>query len=275
MKIMHKNWIYNIFLIFIILFSILAVFNNFNSLNFNNLLQKKEILVAIFFILFLIVIFNLLKKLNINSKWNVIILILIILIGLLLRGFSIYTMKTVQISDFAGAKDLYDFEKENNFMYYKLYENPKDIPEIQSRFSLFPTWYVYNSIFLNYYRLFGFNSVVVKIANCILFVLSSVLLYLGIKKFFNNRVALMTILCLSICPALISYTNVATPDHFTILFMSLSIFLWSLIIHRKNDLKKYLISFFLILNLNLINLFKPLSIYSIFCYSLFSNSIND
>ena len=42
MKIMHKNWIYNIFLIFIILFSILAVFNNFNSLNFNNLLVDKD-----------------------------------------------------------------------------------------------------------------------------------------------------------------------------------------------------------------------------------------
>lgn len=77
----------------------------------------------------------------------------------------------------------------------------------------------------------------------------------------------MTIFLFSICPSLVVYSNIATPDHMTILLMTIIIYLWSKLLKLNNmNKRKLLLTLLLIIFMCLINLFKPLSYFMLLVF---------
>ena len=264
MKIKNKNILYCLFLAAIFMIFIFASYFSLETILGNAYIHDQSIKVLISFICLIIIFSFILNKLKLTKKQIAILFIILILVGLSLRVFSMYTLKTVQISDFANSERLYNYLQENGEFQY--HENPADNVSLQNNFAMFPTWYIYSAIIVQMFNIVGYNAEYIIELNLMLVALASLFLYKGVSRLFSSKIALLSIFFFSICPSLITYSNIGTPDHFTILLICALIFCWSFVLKENNKKKKYLQSIILILIMSLINLFKPLSIYMLLVF---------
>lgn len=258
-----KQVIKKIFLLLVIAVFSTAIFVNLSHPLTNDYFAIDTIANIVSIIIFLLIIYTLIKATNLTQKNIIIWMIIILTIGIVLRIISINFFDTVQVSDFKNAELLYKFLQNNEFVYQT---NPMKNTALQTNFSLFPTWAFYSYLLYFLYQIFGFSYIFVKILNIALYIATSIFIYLGAKNIFSQKIGLLSVLIFSIAPTLIIYNNVATPDHFTILFMSIVIYIWSLILKCDNQKKKYLLTLVLIINMIFVNLFKPLSVYMLLVF---------
>lgn len=259
----EKQIIKKLFLVFMIAFFLGSMYINLYPLISNNYFTR-DVCFYLFIIIFIIILFYMIiKSIDLNTKKTILCISIILLLGIIARIISIYLFKTEQVSDFQNAEKLYKFLLENKFQYQS---NPLNNTSLQNNFSLFPTWTLYCYLMFVLYNIFGFTTAFVKYMNIILYVISTIFIYIGAKNFYTKKIGLLSIFIFSLAPTLIIYNNVATPDHFTILFMSIVIYIWSLLLKYSNTKTKYILSIFLIINMVLINMFKPLSIYMLLVF---------
>lgn len=260
MKKNKNSIIFNLFCGFFILFFSYATYVCLNKLLISSFFFPKILSALGIIILLTLIFYILISKLKLTNRQTIIILLLLIIAGVGLRIWSVNYFQTSQLSDFANPEKLYKYIEKNG--QFSVHDRTIDYHSLQNNFSLFPTWANYSYLVLNIYNIFGYHPNIVKIMNIILFVLTNVFIFVGTKNMFSKKIALLTCLMFSISPTLILYTNVATPDFFTILFMSLIILFWSLSIKNKTIIKKkYIYMFLTIVSMACVNLFKPLSIY--------------
>ncbi len=188
----------------------------------------------------------------------------IIFAGIVFRFFNIEFLKTYQTSDFGYAGNIYELLESG----YQFTENinPIDNHYYQSYFAKFPAWFLFNEIVLSIFSVFGYSYAYIKLLNIFLYVISSIVLYFGVSKLFNRNIAMFVVLIMTIFPHYILYVNLSSPDHFSILIMSLIIFVWSIVFKESDRIKNFLYLALLMLLFCLLNLFKPLSIYMVLVY---------
>ncbi len=262
-KKIKNNWLFTIFLIATSLV-FLAAFGC-TLIKLNN--TKPFTYIAFSFMIISIIFIGIgyiLKKIKLSKVKELIIIIILFIIGLTLRIYSINYFDTSQTSDFAKGIDLYQYKLEGNKFIY--HENKLKDNHYQIYFAQYPSWFTYDFINYKILDIFGSHPSYFKVCNLILFSLTFIFLYIGIKRMFNNKIGLLTLLIFSTMPSLIAYTNVSTPDHFTIFLVSLVIFIWSFVLKNKNIRQKYILTIPLVISMCLINLFKPIAIYMLLVF---------
>lgn len=255
------NIIPNIYLFLVALVMLYASFlslKNIFEINF-----KSTILISVIYITLLYVTYKIINKLNFKRKWQeIVFLILIIIFGLILRAGAYHIFKTEPVSDFAIPHEVYN--ERNNGIFDKRIDM-SSLSYYQNYYSLYPSWFSYMKIVFLIYNIFGQNLNSIIIMNYILYIFSIILIYLICRENYSIKNGYIASILFSIYPSLILYSNITTPDHFTILLFLALIYSWLKVIkNRSNNIKKTILySILNIIIFCLINLFKPLSIFGI------------
>lgn len=197
---------------------------------------------------------------------------LVIIMGIILRLGYFYLMGTEQISDFLNPTRFY-FHLLERGEYSEYVYLLKRLDNFQKYYALFPAWGTYMIILNKVYTIFGYSKNIVLYLNLILFTLTSIILYSGVKLVFNKKIAFFSSCVFIFYPQLIMWISINTPDHFVILLTSLIIFLYGLYLKERSNKKVFIVLFLLFLVSSLINLFKPLSVLFLLIY-IFSEIVN-
>jgi 4-amino-4-deoxy-L-arabinose transferase-like glycosyltransferase len=257
----NKNLIVHLFLIFSTLIFICASISPIRTLFKNNFMYT--IISLIVFCVLIYCIWKFLKRAEVEKKWiEYLIVGILILLGLLLRIGTNNIIKTQPISDFNTPHDVYkQLHSENNDIFAPK-SDYQSLSFYQRYYSSYPAWFPYMKVISFIYDTFGENLKYIKLMNWGLYIITSLLLYWIGKKIKSKKAGIIALLLFSCFPSLIVYTNITTPDHFTILLFTCFIATWvKLLEYRKKKSKKIILWCFLnVLSIIGINLFKPLSI---------------
>lgn len=207
----RNNVIYNvlcfIFLAIFLVFPCMIVMNNTSYLIFSVVL------------IFLILFFSNKSKIKFleNKK------LIFIIVGLTLFIRIIFVMfinsNITQISDFSTVyKNASSFSFEP-FYYQKAYH-----------------YLLYTYINGLALKLFGTSQIVILLINAFVVSIVPIFLYLICNKLFNNRsIGNIASLIYCVWPSMIIYTSIMSPDHFAMLFLTISVYLLLLVL---NDINK-------------------------------------
>jgi len=232
-----------------------------------NINKINTILVAIFYVLLIFGLYKIISKINFENKYIVFgTLFVLIIVGVILRVSTDYIMKTVPESDFATPHAVYNL-KNSGIFDAKAFSG--DLSSYQIYYSMFPAWFPYMKVISFVYDVFGVNILYIKIFNWILYALTCIVLYLAGKNSFSKKSGILAVLLFTFLPSHILYSNITTPDHLSIFLISLWLLIWSKQVQysEENNYKKLLfISILNIVCVCLINLFKPLSIFSVLVF---------
>lgn len=229
-------------------------------------LYKMNKIRSIFFLvsalLIVAIYIYILKKIKVEKKWIEYILVaVIILIGLFLRVGVNRVLKTYPVSDFNTPHSVYNALNSGEDIFSKK-ATTEELTFYQRYYAMYPAWYTYMKIISFVYDVFGHKLRYIKIMNWLLYCLSALLVYWIAKKIMNKKIGYLAISLFACFPSLILYTNITTPDHFSLLFFLCFIASWvKMFEYRKTfDKRLYLWGFINIIFIVCINLFKPLSI---------------
>lgn len=262
-----------------------ALFGCFMILVCVNILTLKQPIMnirfnIIFSALFIIIIglfYFLLDKVDLNStKKTFGILLGIIFLGIVIRLFVRLFLQTQTISDFATPHEFYTYYQENGAYTGKL-NDWQNNDKYQNYYAKYPAWYPYLRIIMLIYDIFGKRVILIQFVNIVLFSLSALLVFFIIASMTAKKMALLGVLFWSLCPSLVIYSTITTPDHFSIFFILLTIYFWIKAevsfkeqSHKNGETKfKFLLkdnkrsyTYMILAGLSsvLVNLFKPLSI---------------
>ena len=229
--------------------------------------KVNSLIVVLIYVLLIFLLYKIINKINMDKKYRSFIFVtLIIITGILLRVITNYVMKTEPVSDFATPHIVYNLKNTGIFDEREL---SKDNSFYQVYYSMFPSWFPYMQIVSLIYNIFGENVLNIKIINWMLYAFTSIVLYYACKNSFSKKSAILAVLLFAFLPSHIIYSNITTPDHFSIFFITLWLLIWSKQIEyrKKCNYKKLVI--YSILNIACtcaINLFKPLSIFGILVF---------
>lgn len=229
----------------------------------------KELEFTIFILIISVIsIFTYIKNFNFpKDKNEEQKLILFIIIGVILRILYFYLVDVNQISDFDTARRFYFHLIENGeYQNYEILKSKLDF--YQRYFSSFPAWFIYDLIQCYFYKIFGYHREIILFMNLVLYISSSIFIFKVLAINFNLKIAKNVIFLYSFYPQLIMWSSVSTPDHFILFFMSLLIFIWGIYlkIRGKNFIKDIFFVILIAFTANLINLFKPISIFFLLVY---------
>ncbi|WP_205124836.1 ArnT family glycosyltransferase, partial [Akkermansia muciniphila] len=211
-----------------------ALFGCFMILVCVNILTLKQPIMnirfnIIFSALFIIIIglfYFLLDKVDLNStKKTFGILLGIIFLGIVIRLFVRLFLQTQTISDFATPHEFYTYYQENGAYTGKL-NDWQNNDKYQNYYAKYPAWYPYLRIIMLIYDIFGKRVILIQFVNIVLFSLSALLVFFIIASMTAKKMALLGVLFWSLCPSLVIYSTITTPDHFSIFFILLTIYFW-------------------------------------------------
>lgn len=258
---LNKNIMTQLFFTFSCLIFICASFSSLLTLFRNNAIYTIVLLIIMSGLIY--GIFYFLKKLNMEKKWVEYLLVgILILIGLLLRVGTNRIIKTQPISDFSTPHDVYKQLHSKNNDIFAIRETYDDLSFYQKYYATYPAWFPYMKVISFIYDTFGVNLRYIKIMNWCLYALTALLIYWICKKIKSKKAGIFGLLLFACYPSLIVYTNITTPDHFSILFFTCFIATWvKMLEYRENNSRYFYIwSIANIFSIVAINLFKPLSI---------------
>lgn len=227
---------------------------------FDGLIQLfKGTCLWIFFLLAVFTIFiigiNYSKDIKINNAW-----IVWILIGIVLRIVYYCLVQTIQISDFNQATQFYQYL--NVIGGYNNYTSVySELDQYQIYYSLYPSWGAYMFIVHGIYKLFGVHPSLLVAVNIIL---SGFTLFLYAKLmdeiYVNEKKKNIIIALLACFPQMIMWDSIACPDHFTIFFFGVLVYIWCKSL-RSENIGLYLLAEAVCISI--IELLKPLTIFLI------------
>lgn len=181
----------------------------------------------------------------------------VVLIGLFARIISRQIFQTAQMQDFGRAHDVYLYLAAHGpfqpvyswaeFNWYQLY------------YSRFPGWFPYFAVTRAVYNVFGANARYMVFLNYILYVFSSLLLYVSVKRLFSFAVAFCAMAFFVFNPNLIVWANITSPD---LIFMFL--FLCMLYCISRKD--RYTFLCLAAVFAALTDFFKPIGIMFLIAY---------
>lgn len=214
-----KFVVYALFIIFLIVFSTTfsSVYNNFKNINYVNIT-----LIGLYAILTIGFIYGLYKKI---SKQKM--LCYIIISGFILRLVWALVTKNVPVSDF---KTIYDAA--NNLL-----KGDNSALIGFGYFARFPHMTTYVLLFSSLIKLFGDNALfAMKIINILFSTLSIYLVYLICSKVFKDyKKILLGTFFMAILPSAILYVPVYCSENIAIPFYLASIYIFILVVEKKNN----------------------------------------
>ena len=217
-----------------------------------------------------------------NSDCILVMLIMAVLIGLCIRLFFYFLFRTQPVSDFNIPNQFYqNFQEIDQYAPFTSWENTDFF---QRYYAQYPTWYAYMCIVKFIYNILGYRVFYIIAINWVLFAISSCLIFKIGQLVHTACTGLIAVVFFSFSPSMAVYSNIMTPDHFSALFILLSVY-WGikieqyltinftrqiqdksmmgisgLIQHLKLHYRLYIYTVLLALTATMVNLFKPLSI---------------
>lgn len=248
-KVFYKFfWVLMAFTMLLAIFQIIKV--QYNGIN--------KFIIIISFILFTtlsMLFWYLISKKDNKSDFGIVIGIVLVATSLKILSYLIF--QTEPVSDFTIAHDFYSY-----YLQHGSYVNDSSYDFYQLYFSRFPAWFTYMQILRGIYYVLGFNIKLVIALNICLNALTMVIIYNCGKFAFSRKMGIMAMIIYGFSPSLILYSGITTPDHFSMLLISLVILFWFKAEKYREEKNKYSYVYIIILcfTYSLLNLFKPLSV---------------
>lgn len=175
---------------------------------------KLPFYVGIAFLIVAAIVIVLIYKLNIFSKINTtVFLILLIIIALVPRLVWIYFVQTQPFSDFLHLNN-YGINASQG--YFKGFVN---------FYAVFPFKIGFGMVLAGMYSLFGTNLLVAKLFNVALSIILVLIIYAGGKILYSEKAGRIAALLLAVWPAQIMYTSVIASENLFMVFFTASVVL--------------------------------------------------
>ncbi len=222
------------FLVFFLIFPNFVIFT------------RTEVLTPFVFVIIMILILIDWSSLKfLKSKKTIYILTII---GLLLRvGIAIWFSKNmIQVSDF-----------------YDVFNRAKAFSFKTTYFQTAYHYMLYSIINGVAYKIFVAHQLVSFFVNILATSVAGIFLYLSTKRIFKNEaVANMAVILYTFWPSMLLYNTILSPDHYALLFMCISVYLFTVtydVINDSNLKKKWWIVVLLGISISLLGFFKNFS----------------
>lgn len=246
-----------IYLIYCMIFTaicVLAICNEFRVFIRRNPGQFIAILLISFAAV--LVVFLLSAK---GSKFSDKAAIAILIAGIALRLAYYFVICPESYSDFLQpflfVEHLKDIDGYKNFSVLK-----GSLDNYQVYYASFPAWNIYMQI-IRFLSLFRGNTIRIAVMiNMLLYLATGYLIWKTIiESELGGKIALASLALFSFIPQMVCWASMTTPDHYTVLFIALFLYLWNKVENnRENKRMKFIYIACMAATAGIINLFKPL-----------------
>ncbi len=194
------------------------------------------------------------------SRTDYIIIVGILILGILFRAVCYYFLNVAPFSDFAMPTEFCKFLQENG-PYTEYVIRTKELDHFQRYYSLYPAWGSYMLIARTLFHIFPINADVLFYLNLFLLIVTYSCFFFLLRETVSKKCLKITLLFVSFFPHAILWSSIATPDHITVMILSVILLLWGKCVTIKSEgWGKYVPVILLAFAAALVNLFKPLSV---------------
>lgn len=206
-------------------------------------------LITVFFIIF-VMAERFAGKRKSDNVW-----LLWLVAGIAMRIIYYFLVQTVQTSDFYQPTAFYLYLNETGGYseYTTIY---RELDDYQVYYSLYPAWAVYMFIVHGLYRIFGVHISLLVALNIVLSGLM-IWMYAGLldEAGIDTKTKNIIIALLACFPQMVMWDALASPDHFTVLLLTLLVYIWHKSLKSERVVLYVLAE---VICISMVGLFKPI-----------------